>query len=229
MKPRVILIFLAGIALMLAAIYVWLKAGPPKASSLPSLIGRQFGGQPLQPANHGRYVVWQHHNDAWIIAQGVVLLQTDEPSLRDIRFNRVAAWQHYFGHGETLPQDAIVGSLGGRDGLMDEARRLPKFPQVEGLSTRLGVPYGQALGIRACLRFMAEERYPIGHFADATAQDIANALEWGGDAALLINALVESGYLAQIESGYQMPDWVDDDPQWFSFSRWLRANNLESE
>lgn len=106
---------------------------------------------------------------------------------------------------------------------------LPKDPPVARLAELLDLPYYAALGIRSTLRFLAEERYPIGDFRDLTASELASMIGWKDDAESLFAALLECDILKQDEGGYFMADWVDGDPKWFGFSKWLRKGMQEEE
>lgn len=104
---------------------------------------------------------------------------------------------------------------------------IEKHPQVEHLAQILGLPYVHALGLRAGLRFLSEDHYPIGDLTSMSEAEIAQGIEWSGDPHSLVDAYVTAGLMAREAKGYRVPDWVDDDASWLPFSRWIRAVGQE--
>ncbi len=105
---------------------------------------------------------------------------------------------------------------------------IDKDPKVDKFALILGLDYPSALGIRAMLRFLAEEHYPIGAFGTISNADLADRIDYTGDPDKLVEALLECKILHHDEKGLKMPDWTDEDPSWFGFSRWIRNGNRET-
>lgn len=68
-------------------------------------------------------------------------------------------------------------------------------PQLFELAELLGVPLPEALGVLIDLWLWALDIAPDGDLNRFSPEDIASALEWGGEAETIISALKKSGFL----------------------------------
>lgn len=81
------------------------------------------------------------------------------------------------------------------------------------LKRRLKLPHWQCVGLLEALWLFTQHNAPAGDVGRFTDEDIAAGIEWEGDPAQLIGALVECGWLDRCDSHRLLiHDWSDHAP-----------------
>jgi hypothetical protein len=87
--------------------------------------------------------------------------------------------------------------------------------KMHDLAAILGIRRSQAVGMMQMLWEYAGEFTPRGDIGKAQKRHIARAMDWDGDPDVLINALVDSGWLdLDEEYGLIIHDWPDHCDKW---------------
>jgi len=81
------------------------------------------------------------------------------------------------------------------------------------LKRALNLPHYAAVGILESLWLFAQTNARDGNLERFSADDIAAALEWPGNAAELVKALADSGWL-DTNPGLKIHDWDEHSPRW---------------
>ncbi|MEQ8636863.1 hypothetical protein [Gimesia maris] len=86
-----------------------------------------------------------------------------------------------------------------------------KFKQLQLL---LGVPKFAAIGVLESLWHMACRNAPEGNIGKYTNAMIASGMEWDGDSDFLIQCLIDSGFVDEVEDGNRLVihDWEEHCP-----------------
>jgi hypothetical protein len=101
--------------------------------------------------------------------------------------------------------------------------------KTKRLQRALAIPLYQAVGVLETLWLMCQSNCDDGRIGKFTDEEIAAYLEWGGDAAELVAALAESGWLDPVEQPwrYEVHDWMENCPE-FIWDR-IRKRDLRQQ
>jgi hypothetical protein len=81
--------------------------------------------------------------------------------------------------------------------------------KVTRMARALNIPRPCALGYLVTLWTWAADHSPDGELVDLTAEELADAAQWGGDAQALVSALLSAGLLDRTDEGWMLHDWMD--------------------
>lgn len=92
---------------------------------------------------------------------------------------------------------------------IESHQEVGRHPKTKKLARLLGVSLPAAVGHLHYLWWWALDFAQDGLLDKYDAEDIADALQWDGDANQLVEALISSGYIDDTEDGLVVHDWAE--------------------
>ena len=92
---------------------------------------------------------------------------------------------------------------------IESHQELARHPKTKKLARLLGVSVPAAVGHLHFLWWWALDYAQDGSLDRYDHDDIADACGWDGDAEVIFNALIESGFFDKTESGIVIHDWME--------------------
>lgn len=99
---------------------------------------------------------------------------------------------------------------------IESHQELREHPKTKRLCRLLGVNRREAVGLLHFLWWWAYDYAAEGDLSSFTDEDIADAVDWEGDAALLTGALIEAGFL---DDSRHIHDWEEFAEKWIERRR----------
>lgn len=93
---------------------------------------------------------------------------------------------------------------------------LREHPKTKRLCRLLGINRREAIGLLHILWWWALDFAPEGDLSDLSDEDIADSIDWEGDAGQLMAALTEAGF---IDGDRQIHDWDEFAEKWIARRR----------
>lgn len=104
-------------------------------------------------------------------------------------------------------------------------RGTPEHPKMKKLARRLGVQLWGAIGIMEAVWHFVQRFAPCGDIGKYTNEEIAEAVDWTGDADKLVQAMTETGWLDRSNKHRLIVhDWPDHCDR--SVTKYLKDNGL---
>jgi hypothetical protein len=82
-------------------------------------------------------------------------------------------------------------------------------PQMTMLARRLGIPQARAIGHVLGVLWWCVENTEDGHLETRDPRILASAGLWEGDPEVFVQALIQTGWIALTEKGFQVCRWED--------------------
>lgn len=102
--------------------------------------------------------------------------------------------------------------------------KLPSHRKLRVVRKRLGIGLHEAIGVLVTVWLWGlEDADAEGRISCANAVDMAEAIRWGGEPTLLLDALTDAGFIMHDSSGITIHDWAEHQGPWESYKQRKKA------
>jgi hypothetical protein len=99
---------------------------------------------------------------------------------------------------------------------IESHQTLREHPKTKRLCRLLSINRREAVGLLQFLWWWALDFAPEGDLVGVADEDIADAVDWGGDAGRFVDALTQAGF---VDEGRQIHDWDEYAEKWIARRR----------